>query len=155
MKALAIGLMMWMQANCNVPGVHMEQDFCDLRLNLPAPNIVLIDKQDLFYEFQNQHGKLAAGISAKDIIGFYNFNSDTIYLESKRDYFNDPLAQTNLVHELVHYIQDMNNVPYQYCSSLLEIPAYLMQLHVYNKKFGLRATAPDMYRYNESCNTLY
>ena len=41
MKVLAIGLMMWMQANCSVPGVNPEHNFCDLNWDHPVPKIVL------------------------------------------------------------------------------------------------------------------
>ena len=150
MKSLAIGIMMWMQANCNVPGVHESQNFCNMNFDLPVPKIVMMSERKLLKEFEKRNGSLAQGTT--EIRGFYY--RGVIYMK-----FNDYSIveyQADLVHELAHYVQDKNNVIDWDCPPHYEIPVYLMQLHFYNKKTGRVATAPhiDIYK-RDYCNTKY
>ena len=69
MKSLAIGIMMWMQANCNVPGVHESQNFCNMNFDLPVPKIVMMSERKLLKEFHKRNGSLAQGTT--EIRGFY------------------------------------------------------------------------------------
>ena len=145
---------MWMQANCNAPGVHPEHNFCNLNWNQSVPEIVVVLRKQLVKEFKKNHGYVPG--SYDDIKGFYvNGGSErfTIYMLDQ-DY-SEILHQADLLHELSHYIQDRNGVITD-CPADYEIPTYLMQLHYYRKKTGTGATARmiDVYKRN-ICNTLY
>ena len=52
MKALAIGIMMWIQANCNAPGIHPSHNFCDMNMDLPIPKITMMTETQLLKEFK-------------------------------------------------------------------------------------------------------
>ena len=150
MKALAIGIMMWMQANCNVPGVAPEHNFCNMDFDFPVPKIVMMSERKLLKEFHKRNGVLAGGTT--EIRGFYH--EGVIYM--KYNDYSIVEYQADLVHELAHYVQDKNRAIDWDCPSHYEIPVYLMQLHYYNDKTGRVATAPhiDIYKRN-FCNTLY
>ena len=152
MKALAIGLMMWMQANCNVPGIAPEHNFCNLNWDVPMPTVTVLPKQQLIKRFKKERGYIPGG-SYNELRGFYLRNTDQIYVLDQ-DYSRIEL-QTDIMHELVHYIQQMNGM-LTFCPPYNEIPAYLMQLHYYRKKTGNGATADmiDVYKEHD-CNTLY
>jgi|TARA_B110000263_G_C15305678_1_gene510249 hypothetical protein len=155
MKALAIGILMWMQANCDVPGVAQEHNYCNLNWNQSVPEIVIMPQRQLVKEFRKNNGHVPSG-SNNNIRGFYvNGGPDrfTIYMLDQ-DY-SQILYQADLLHELSHYIQDKNNLS-KWCPPYWEIPTYLMQLHFYRKKTGRDATAKmiDIYK-RHSCNTLY
>ena len=51
MKALAIGILMWMQANCDVPGVAQEHNYCNLNWNQSVPEIVIMPQRQLDSQF--------------------------------------------------------------------------------------------------------
>ncbi len=155
LSLLAKELMLWMQANCNVPGVHPEHNYCNLNWNQSVPEIVVVLRKQLVKEFKKNHGYVPDG-SYDNIKGFYvNGGSErfTIYMLDQ-DY-SEILHQADLLHELSHYIQDRNGVITD-CPPHYEVPTYLMQLHFYRKKTGGDATAGmiDAYKRN-SCNTLY
>ena len=155
MKALAIGILMWMQANCNAPGVHPEHNYCNLNWNHSVPEIVVLPRKQLVREFRKNRGQVPGGYNT--IRGFYVHEGKerfTIYMLDQ-DY-SQILYQADLVHELSHYIQDKNDLITIYCPPNYEIPTYLMQLHYYRKKTGgdARARMIDEYKKN-TCNTLY
>jgi len=152
MKALAIGIMMWMQANCNIPGVHPEQNFCNLDWNKPAPVITVLSHNELVRQFKINHGTVPNG-NSRSIKGFYLKGTNKIYMK-KQDY-SRALSQSDILHELVHYIQNENGL-LDDCDAHFEIPAYLMQIHYYREKTGRSATAGSIEHYKrKSCNTLY
>ena len=155
MKALAIGLMMWMQANCNVPGVLPEHNFCNLNLDQSVPKIVVLPQKALIEKFKSHRGHIP-GTSNSAMKGFYvkqGRDRFTIYMLDQ-DY-SSILPQTDLLHELAHYIQDKNGEMGK-CPAYYEIPAYSIQLHYYREKTGQGATADmiDIYK-RLWCNTLY
>jgi hypothetical protein len=155
MKVLAIGLMMWMQANCSVPGVNPEHNFCDLNWDHPVPKIVLLPHKELVKEFLKGNGSLA-GRSNTLLKAFYNLDTKIIFLEDGRNY-NSPMPHSGLAHELLHYVQDMNGLHDRYCIAEMEISTYLMQLHVYRRRFGLNASVTNIinnYK-KDRCVTLY
>ena len=155
MKALAIGLLMWMQANCNAPGVHPEHNYCNLNWNHPVPEIVFLPHKELVQGFLAENGTLG-GRSNSNLKAFYNLRTKIIYLEDGRDY-NRPMSHSLLAHELVHYVQNMNGLHDRYCIAEIEISTYLMQLHVYQKRFRLKASAATLINHykKDRCNTLY
>ena len=148
MKSLAIGLMMWMQANCNVPGVAPEHNFCNLNMDLNAPKIVVLPQRALVKKFRSHSGNVP-GRSDSIIKGFYvkeGRSRFTIYMLDQN--YSSILPQTDLLHELAHYIQDKNGEMADKCPSDYEIPAYLLQIHYYKEKTGQGATADmiDIYK---------
>ena len=154
MKALAIGILMWMQANCNAPGVHPEHNYCNLNWNHSVPEIVIMPQRQLVREFRKNRGQVPGGYDT--IRGFYVHEGNerfTIYMLDQ-DY-SEILNQADLLHELSHYIQDRNG-DITDCPPHYEVPTYLMQLHFYKKKTGGDATAGMIGAYKRnSCNTLY
>ena len=156
LSLLAKELMFWMQANCEVPGVHPEHNFCNLNWNHPVPEITILPRKQLVKEFKNNGGNIPDGNYNK-IRGFY-LNSDierfTIYMRNDLDY-SMAEYQSDLLHELAHYLQDKNGHHFD-CPPHYEIPTYLMQLHFYKKKTGRGATSHLMKEYEKDyCNTLY
>ena len=152
MKALAIGLMMWLQANCNVPGVSPEHNFCNMNYNIPPPNIVLLSHRDLISEFDNDFPSTNGGVKA-----FYRYSTKTIFLIKGRDYKNNVVANTLLFHELMHYIHHMNGIGNNGCLAHVEISAYLGMVHRYSKRYKLHSDASPQINYykRKSCNTMY
>jgi hypothetical protein len=155
MKALAIGLMMWMQANCSVPGVHPEHNYCNMNWDYPAPEIVVMSKRQLVNEFQKNGGYIP-GRSDNAVKGFYvnrGRERGKIYMLDQN--YSKVLPQADLLHELSHYIQDKNGRLTD-CPPNYEIPTYLMQIHYYREKTGNGATAKMIKEYKRHfCNTLY
>ena len=150
MKALAIGIMMWIQANCNAPGIHPSHNFCDMNMDLPIPKITMMTERQLLKEFKKRNGSLAQGTSR--IRGFYD--NGEIYM--KHNDYSIVEYQADLVHELLHYIQDKNNAIEWNCPPHYEIPVYLMQLHFYRYKSGRTATSPHVGIFKGyTCNTKY
>ncbi len=88
LSLLAKELMFWMQANCEVPGVHPEHNFCNLNWNHPVPEITILPRKQLVKEFKNNGGNIPDGNYNK-IRGFY-LNSGierfTIYMRNDLDY---------------------------------------------------------------------
>jgi len=152
LSLLAKELMLWMQANCNVPGVHPEHNFCNLNLNHPLPVITILPQKELSIQFRINNGTLPGGDSS-DIMGFFLRGTNEIYVKDQ-DYSNI-IYQSDLLHELVHYIQNENGLLGD-CPPDYEIPAYLVQIHYYREKTGQGATAEmiDEYKKN-TCNILY
>jgi len=152
MKALAIGLMMWMQANCNVPGVHPAHNLCDLNWDNPAPVITILPQKELARQFRINNGSIPGGDNSR-IKGFFVKGTNIIYMKDQ-DYSN-VLYQSDIIHELVHYMQDQNGLLSD-CPPHFEVPAYLMQIHFYKKETGVGASSTMMELYKRDyCNTLY
>jgi hypothetical protein len=152
MKALAIGLMMWMQANCNVPGVHPAHNLCDLNWDNPAPVITILPQKELARQFRINNGSIPGGDNSR-IKGFFVKGTNIIYMKDQ-DY-SKVLYQSDIIHELVHYIQGENS-KLDDCDTHYEIPAYLAQIYYYKKKTGRRAISEAIDQYKgRSCNTLY
>ena len=102
MKSLAIGIMMWMQANCNVPAIHPSQNFCNMNFDLPIPKIVMMSQRQIVKEFQERNGIMPQGKNS--IRGFYY--EEVIYIpddEKVEDAgYNDVIFKS---------VQDMRNNP--------------------------------------------
>ena len=153
LSILAKEIMKWMQANCDIPGVHPSHNFCDMNMDLPIPKITLMTKKQIKKEYINRHGILQQ-VDGRDqnVSGFYD--DGEIWLVHN-DY-STVEYQSDLVHELAHYIQDKNNSIDWDCPPHYEIPVYLMQLYFYAEKTGRVATVPllDTFK-RQRCNTLY
>jgi len=86
------------------------------------PNIVITEKGNMC----ETYGISDAGIcEATKLKGFYN-KSMTIYLHDAFDPEN-PMDQSRLLHELVHYIQWHNGLDKTGCWGQLEAEAYTLQ----------------------------
>ena len=70
-----------------------------------------------------------------DYEGFYDYNKNIIYLRKELD-LKDPWAQAILLHELVHYIQDMNNIYFE-CTAEMEKEAWLLQQKYLKEQYGI------------------
>ena len=153
LSLLAKELMLWMQANCNVPGVHPDQNFCNLNWDKPLPVITILPQKELVRQFRWYNGSLPGGDDS-NLKGFYLPGTNRIYVKDQ-DYSSNVLNQSDLLHELVHYIQNENGLLGD-CPPDYEIPAYLVQIHYYSEKTGQGATAEmiDEYKKN-TCNILY
>ena len=110
MDVLLISLIAWLNVNTGY----------DTQVELP--NIVFTEQGNMCYSY---------GIQAKGkcqstrLKGFYNRNW-TIYLDTS---FNpeDPVDQSRLMHELVHYVQWHNGQENKLCWGHLEAEAYTLQ----------------------------
>ena len=118
MKEILTGLMIWFGANT------------PLQVNHELPKVIFLQQatmEQMFYgdtEYQ-----------ADQLHGMYNQDLDTIYLPDDWD-SKSAWDMSVLVHEMVHYLQDMNNMTFA-CSNEMEKMAwpiqqfYLKQQHDY------------------------
>ena len=152
LSLLAKELMLWMQTNCNVSGVHPEHNFCNLNWDNPAPALIILPPKELSKQFRIKHGSVPSG-DTSNLRGFYLPGTNKIYMRDQ-DYSN-VLYQSDIIHELVHYMQDQNGLLSD-CPPHFEVPAYLMQIHFYKKETGVGASSTMMELYKRDyCNTLY
>jgi hypothetical protein len=94
MKELLMTLMLWIGANTNY------------NVDLSLPEIIRMDKAPLeFHYFGDSTPK------DSDIHGFYSIKDKKIYIRGEYP-LTHPWAQSLILHELLHYIQDMNNVSF-------------------------------------------
>ena len=108
MKSLIASLLLWIGAETSY------------NVDLPHPEIMQIEKpklEEIFY------GSSKDG--ASDLHAFYNIETDVIYLSSEWNMHN-AFDRGVLLHELIHYVQDMNKVPYD-CVGQLEAEVYPLQ----------------------------
>lgn len=110
-------MLLWIGANTNY------------NVDLPHPAIVQLDQTALEQAYTQGRG-LGKGTH---LHGFYDLATDTIYLPKD---FNphDAWHQGILLHELTHYVQDLNQVKVR-CNAELERDAwplqkkYLLEMH--------------------------
>ena len=108
MKELLVALMLWIGANTNY-----NTDF-------PLPEVFRMDKAPL--EYQYFKGKIPKD---SDVHGFYHLKDKTIYIRGEYP-LDHPWAQGLLLHELLHYVQDMNNTNFG-CVAEMEKEAWPLQ----------------------------
>ena len=94
MKELLVILMLWIGANTNY------------NIDFPVPEVLRMDKAPL--EYQYFKGKIPKD---SDVHGFYHLKDKTIYIRGEYP-INHPWSQGLILHELLHYIQDMNNTKF-------------------------------------------
>ena len=122
MKEILIALMLWIGANT------------DYNINVPLPTVAFIkqvEMEKLYYGERTQEGEL---------YGFYNLKNNVIILP---DTWNSakPFDLGLLVHEIIHYLQDVNNIQYR-CTAEMEIDAwplqkqYLANVHGYHWEYN-------------------
>ena len=108
MKELIVALMLWIGANTNY------------NVDWPVPQVIRMDKAPLEYHYYK--GNVPENT---DIHGFYDLKKKIIYMRGETD-MSHPWAKGLLLHELVHYIQDMNNVKFK-CVQEMEKDAWPLQ----------------------------
>ena len=110
MDALLLSLLAWLN-------LYTEYD-----TNIDLPNIVITEQANMCQSY----GILDAGTcEATKLKGFYD-KKLTIYLHPDFNPHN-PLDQSRLLHELVHYVQWYNGRDQGECWGKLEVEAYNLQ----------------------------
>ena len=108
MKELLVTLMLWIGANTNY------------NVDLSMPEIIRMDKSPL--EYQYFKGKVPTDA---DIHGFYNLKDKKIYIRGEYP-IDHPWSQGLILHELLHYVQDMNKVSFE-CVAQMEKEVWPLQ----------------------------
>ena len=108
MKELLVTLMLWIGANTNY------------NVNVPLPEIIRMDKAPL--EYQYFQGDIPRD---SDIHGFYNLKDKKIYIRGEYP-LEHPWSQGLILHEVIHYLQDMNNIKFE-CVAEMEKEVWPLQ----------------------------
>ena len=108
MKELLVTLMLWIGANTNY------------NVDLSLPEIIRMDKSPL--EYQYFKGKVPKD---SDIHGFYNLKDKKIYIRGEYP-LEHPWSQGLILHEVIHYLQDMNNIKFE-CVAEMEKDVWPLQ----------------------------
>ena len=108
MKELLIALMLWIGANTNY------------NVNVPLPEIIRMDKAPL--EYQYFQGDIPRD---SDIHGFYNLKDKKIYIRGEYP-LEHPWSQGLILHEVIHYLQDKNNIKFE-CVAEMEKDVWPLQ----------------------------
>ncbi len=110
MKELIMALMLWIGANT------------DYKVDFPVPQV-------------KRMGIIMEEIIFPDYEGFYDYKKNIIYIRGGLD-IKDSWTQGVLLHEVIHYLQDMNNAQFE-CTAEMEKDAwplqkkYLKEVHNY------------------------
>jgi hypothetical protein len=116
-KSIIAAMLLWIGANTGY------------NVDIPHPTVVKLEQDALEYTYTRGQG-LNKGV---ELHGFYDAKSNTIYLPKTFDEYN-AWHKGILLHELVHYVQDMNEVRVN-CNAELEKDAwplqrkYLLEMH--------------------------
>ena len=110
MNELMLSFLIWIGANSSY----------DARQSLP--NIVITDEYNMCARYGINNKQRCEGMRLK---GFFN-KKLSIYLRPDFD-INNPHHQSQLLHELVHYVQFSNIGKNDYCLGQLELEAYDLQ----------------------------
>ena len=122
MKELLVSLMLWIGANTSYS------------VDLSLPEVIRMDRAPL--EYQYFQGKVPKD---SDIHGFYNLKDKKIYIRGEYP-LGHPWAQGLLLHELLHYVQDMNREVFL-CIAEMEKDVwplqqkYLKEVHNYDWEY--------------------
>ena len=119
MKEILTALMIWLSANTFYSTDH------------PLPNVIFLSQAEMnaLYYKDNEH-------EPSDLHGMYNKEEDVIILPDTWDIRN-PWDQGVLLHEMIHYYQDMNEMKFD-CTQEMEQDAwpiqqfYLKKVHNYD-----------------------
>jgi len=116
MKELIMALMLWIGANT------------DYKVDFPVPQV-------------KRMGIIMEEIIFPNYEGFYDYKKNIIYIRGGLD-IKDPWTQGVLLHEVIHYLQDMNNAQFE-CTAEMEKDAwplqkkYLKEVHNYIWNFDI------------------
>jgi hypothetical protein len=108
MKEILTALMIWLGAN-----TPLTSDF-------PLPKVLFLPQEKLEHMFYGDNEYMPDSLH-----GMYHRDTDTIYLPDDWDR-NNAWDMGVLVHEMVHYLQDMNEMPFA-CSQEMEKMAWPIQ----------------------------
>lgn len=117
MKTLLASLLVW---------ISVETDY---NVDFPHPTIVSVSQ----IELEKIYYKGDVAPPGVELHAFYKADTDEIYLSNEWNLYN-AFDRGVLLHEVLHYIQDMNNVPYA-CIGELEKEVwplqkkYLLEVH--------------------------
>ena len=123
MKEILIALMIWIGANT------------DYNTNVPLPSIEFktqVEMENLYYGDRSE--------KEGDLYGFYNLKKNIIILPDTWD-STKPFDLGLLVHEIIHYLQDINDVQFG-CTAEMELDAwplqkqYLANVHSYHWEYN-------------------
>ena len=142
MKELIAFLLLWRGAETNY------------NVNLETPRVVQLTQQELNTMYYTEDTHPSGHLHA-----FYDPKTDTIYLNK---YFNihDPFQKGVLLHELIHYVQDSNDVigpgkPFE-CMRALEEEAYPLQQKYLLEVHGIAWDYDELWvKLLSSCDELY
>ena len=107
MKEILIALMIWIGANT------------DYKTDVPLPVVEFktqVEMEGLYYGERKREG---------DLYGFYNLKKNIIILPDTWD-GTRPFDLGLLVHEMIHYLQDVNEIQFQ-CVAEMEPDAWPLQ----------------------------
>ena len=107
MKEILIALMIWIGANT------------DYNTDVPLPVVEFktqVEMEGLYYGERKREG---------DLYGFYNLKKNIIILPDTWDSAR-PFDLGLLVHEMIHYLQDVNEIQFQ-CVAEMEADAWPLQ----------------------------
>jgi len=122
MKEILIALMIWIGANT------------DYNTDVPLPVVEFktqVEMESLYYGERKKEGEL---------YGFYNIEKDIIVLPDTWD-GTRPFDLGLLVHEMIHYLQDVNKIQFQ-CVAEMEVDSwplqkqYLESVHNYHWEYS-------------------
>ena len=108
MKEILAWLMIWLGTNTYFNADH------------PQPNVVLLPQAEMnaLYYQDNDH-------EPDSLMGLYDKERDLIILPDDWDH-TDPFDVSVLLHELVHYLQDVNGMTFE-CTAEMEKDAWPIQ----------------------------
>ena len=134
MKELIASLLLFISAETNY------------NTDLPMPNIVQMDQKDL----EEKYYKNTQG-SGDKLYAFYGLEDDTIYLSTDWD-IHKPWDKAVLLHELIHYVQDMTNAKVD-CVQKLEAEAWPLQAKYLRQYHGIIWDYDDLwFFFISTCN---
>ena len=91
----------------------------DFNVNMDVPVVMFLPQErmeQIYYKEREKHGDLHA---------FYDTDHDTIVLPDTWDR-REPWDLSVLLHEIIHYVQDQNEIQFN-CTREMEGPAYPLQ----------------------------
>ena len=109
MKEILTALLLWIGTNSTY------------NIDIPLPTVIFMEQEQMEKIYYGPDKEVGAG----RLYGFYNLEKDIIVLQAGWDR-NDPWHLSILLHEMVHYVQDTNNIEYQ-CVAQIEQEAWPLQ----------------------------
>tara|TARA_Y100000748_G_C15325762_1_gene421966 strand:- start:305 stop:730 length:426 start_codon:yes stop_codon:yes gene_type:complete len=136
MKEIITALLIWIGANTTY------------NVDVPLPNVYFMDQTQMNHLYYKHHEPIG------ELHGFYNLEKDFIVLRDTWDR-RDAWHLSVLLHELIHYVQDMNNIQYE-CNMEMEKDSwplqkkYLLEVHNYRWEYDglwhmMVSNCPDIY----------
>jgi Zn-dependent peptidase ImmA (M78 family) len=138
MKSVIAAMLLWIGANTNYD------------VNLHHPEVQIVPQAQLEQIYSK--GK---GIDKNsELHAFYDTKKDTIYLPESFDLYN-AWHKGVLLHELLHYVQDQNQVEFE-CSAQMEAEAWPLQKKYLHEVHGVDWQYDDLwFRLVSSCSYGY